>query len=543
MRAAAAQDVATKAQRTSRERLSAVMSRAEALAASAVLPWVVIAVGVLLRLVRYFDNRSLWLDEAALGLNITGLPFGRLVAGGLSFVQSAPPGFLAVEKAAVVLVGDDEMALRLFPLLCGIAALVLFQRIAARLLAPAAALFVLALFALNEPLVYYSTEVKPYSTDVAVATLLVLLYLRFAEGDVSDLRRLGPLAIAGAAAVWLSYPAVFVLVGVGLALMLTVPRAGLRSWLGLAAVGGLWLASFAAVYVLASESISTISRAVFGGSRSEGSWLGQLVDELHEAWGAVVGPGGFPRPTNWLAAAVLAIGIGWTLAYARPNRKALLLAPGLAAFVAALIDKYPAGGRFWLWLVPFGLVVLGLGVSALVRRSGRPLLVAAVLVCLLAAGPAPPAVGKLVDPPRSEHLRPLLSSLADRWRDGDVLYVYPQSQYALRYYAECEECDVRGPFPWPVVPGGKLGSATTSDPLESAPPDVVIGTPGNVPAEVAALPSRGRIWLLFSSVLPHDGGSDEQLALASLDRRGRRLAELRETNASLYLYDLASAGR
>ncbi|MBM2822875.1 MAG: hypothetical protein HW413_1621, partial [Thermoleophilia bacterium] len=454
-------------------------------------------------------------------------------------VQSAPPGFLAVEKAVVVLLGDDEMALRLFPLLCGIAALVLFQRIAARLLAPAAALFVLALFAMNEPLVYYSAEVKPYSTDVAVATLLVLLYLRFAEGDVSDVRRLGPLAIAGAATVWFSYPAVLVLAGVGLALTLTVPRAGLRHWLGLTAVGGLWLASFAAVYVIASEAIGTISRAVFGGRRSDGSQLGQLVDELHEAWSAVVGPGGFPRPTNWLAAVVLAIGIGWTLVYARPNRKALLLAPGLAAFAAALLDKYPSGGRYWLFLVPFGLVVLGLGVSELVRRSGRPLLVAVILVCLLAAGPAPRAVENLVDPPRSEHLRPLLSSLANQWRDGDVLYVYPASQYALRYYAECGDCDVRGPFPWPVVPARNLGGATTVASLESAPPDVVIGTQGNVTAEVGALRSRPRIWLLFSSVLPHEGGTDEELALADLDRRGRRLAEFRETNASLYLYDLA----
>ncbi|MBA2642778.1 MAG: glycosyltransferase family 39 protein [Actinobacteria bacterium] len=500
--------------------------------------------GILLRLVRYVDNRSLWLDEAALALNLINLPVGKLVTQGLFFSQSAPPGFLAVEKAAVGLLGDDEMALRLFPLLSGIAALVLFQHIAARLLPPATALFVLALFAVNEPLVYYSAEVKPYSSDVAIAALLVLLYLRFAERDTFDLRRVAPLAVAGTIAVWFSFPAVFVLAGVGLALMLTGPDATPLRRLGLAAaVGGLCLASFAAMYRMASETISTISRVVFGGAGSNGNRPGQLVNTLHEAWGAIVDPGGFPRPTNWLAAAVLAVGVGWTLAYARPNRKALLLVPGIAAFVAALLDKYPAAGRFWLFLLPFGLVVLGLGVSELVRRSGRLLLVAVPLVCLLVVGTVQRAGENLADPPRSEHIRPLLSRLVDQWRNGDVLYVYSQSQYALRYYAECANCDVRGPFPWPVVPARNLGSGKTGEALESAPPTVIIGTEGHVLAEVAELRGRSRVWLLFTSVLPHKGETDEDLALADLDRRGRRLAELREKNASLYLYDLLSANR
>src|SRR5688572_4366681 len=52
----------------------------------------VLAIGVLLRLVQYAANRSLWLDEASLALNFFDRGFGQLFTP-LGYHQAAPAGF------------------------------------------------------------------------------------------------------------------------------------------------------------------------------------------------------------------------------------------------------------------------------------------------------------------------------------------------------------------------------------------------------------------------------------------------------------------
>ena len=71
----------------------------------------------------------------------------------------------------------------------------------------------LGLVATGVPLIFFAAQVKPYATDVAVALGLLALGLAVRrEGPGGG--RLRRLALAGALAPWLSYPAL--LVGAGL---------------------------------------------------------------------------------------------------------------------------------------------------------------------------------------------------------------------------------------------------------------------------------------------------------------------------------------
>ena len=72
-------------------------------------------IGAIVRLTQYFANRSLWLDEAMLANNIVPRSFSDL-ARALDHGQVAPIGFLWIEKALVSILGNNEFALRLFPL-------------------------------------------------------------------------------------------------------------------------------------------------------------------------------------------------------------------------------------------------------------------------------------------------------------------------------------------------------------------------------------------------------------------------------------------
>src|SRR5690606_12042987 len=64
-------------------------------------PWflsmLVVVLGIVLRLRQYFANRSLWVDEASLALNIINRSFGGLTQP-LDYNQGAPVGFLFIEK-------------------------------------------------------------------------------------------------------------------------------------------------------------------------------------------------------------------------------------------------------------------------------------------------------------------------------------------------------------------------------------------------------------------------------------------------------------
>jgi len=141
-----------------------------------ILPYLIIAFGVAVRLVEYLSNRSLWADEAVLALNIVNRSYLELLQP-LDYDQGAQIGFLMVEKFAVQILGNNEYALRLFPFICGVGSLFLFYELGKKWLLKSGVTISLLLFACLKYLVYYSAEVKQYSSDVTITILLYLLPL------------------------------------------------------------------------------------------------------------------------------------------------------------------------------------------------------------------------------------------------------------------------------------------------------------------------------------------------------------------------------
>ncbi|HTI35483.1 MAG TPA: hypothetical protein VL422_17545, partial [Miltoncostaea sp.] len=216
-----------------------------------------LAAGVALRLVEYTSGRALWLDESLLWLNLRGLSF-RELTGPLDLGQGAPIPFLLVEKSALEVLGDAEWALRLPSLVAGIALLPVVALLAARLLTPGRAWVALAPVALGVPAIAYSSQVKQYGIDALVAGLLLLVLLPAARAPLTRGRAAG-LALAGAAAVWCSDPAVFVLAGGGAALLISAAVARDRSRLtALGWVVAAWLASFAVLYVVHVRDLAVV---------------------------------------------------------------------------------------------------------------------------------------------------------------------------------------------------------------------------------------------------------------------------------------------
>ena len=401
------------------------------------LTFAFVVIGVVLRGWQYLAQVSLWLDEIALARNILDLPLVDLLTKPLLYGQSAPRGFLLVEKLSTLAFGSGELALRLFPQLAGIAALVGFWRVSLRVLTGVGPAVAVAIFALAQQLVWFSSQVKQYSSDVAVAVLLLGLTLDLLSPEVSR-RRVWGTALAGAVAAWFSHAALIVLTSLGAYLLWRRVRGRGLAPAALAPVLTLWGGS---VLVAALTGLASVTP--------------ETREYLKEFWAAGLLPSSFAEAARSLwplgsylwafvlllispAAPVYAVfGIVglWGLCRRRPDEAAVLLAPVAGALLAAVARQYPFNGRLILYLLPTFLIGTAECIERirlrLVPRLGRGSY--AVVVFFVAAGVAP----VFVKPPayRLEDMKTALTAFKDRYRGGDRVYVYYGAAPGYAHYA------------------------------------------------------------------------------------------------------------
>lgn len=521
-------------------RVLEIRDYARGIAGSRYLPWAVLAFAVVLRVGRYLHDRSLWLDEAQLALNIMSHSYGELF-GKLDFAQGAPVGFLLLEKLSISVFGDSERAFRLFPLLAGLASIFVFWRVALRFLERDAALLAMAFFAVLGSLIFYSAETKQYSFDVLTALVLVWAFDRAVSGGYRDWALF---AIAGVAAPWFSHPSVFVLAGTGSVLLLSeILR---RNWRMVAlscTAFAAWIASFEVEYVKSIRQFGGLAAGAQVASQSQG---GSVIKNVYVIFAE---PGALPRTLVSLTAFLAAVGAA-TLARASWRRFGALALTTAVAMVVAAADHYPLQGRWELFLLPLAVLFVALGSVWLVRSTRAPVnAVVAVTVALLLLTPTAKALRELVRLPATEAGTPstlqptkhLLEQLAALWRPGDTLYVSVKSQAAFRYYLTCQDCNshrAQESRLWPFRPtAGPTQESPAFIPLR---PSLVHGSfPGDMNAyarDFRRLHGRSRVWFLFTHTLPITESSLESL----LNTEGRRLMTIREGTAALLLYDLRS---
>ena len=345
-----------------------------------ILRWLavaLIAVGVLGRLVRYFLPFPIWGDEAFVCFNLLHRDFAGLTHG-LEYAQVAPILFLWGELATVRLLGFSEHAMRLLPLLAGLASLALFWRLARSTVPPLAAVIAVGLLAAARWPISMGTFVKPYSGDLLMALVLLVLAVEWLRRP-QQLRWLVVLALAAPVALAASYPAVFVAGAVSLALLPTAWRSG---WAGrglFVAYNLLVAATFLGTYWLVvrtqldpgNGSVSQYLQTYWADAFPPASpwpllkWLALVHTGQMMAY-PVGGSDGLSTVTFLL----FTFGV-WT--WWKGGRRSLLvlwLAPFALNLLAAVLHRYPYGAscRLCQHLAPAVCLLAGTGIAALVER-------------------------------------------------------------------------------------------------------------------------------------------------------------------------------
>jgi hypothetical protein len=494
-------------------------------------PWegTLLLIGIILRLRQYLSGRSLWADEAMLALNIVNRNFSQLFQP-LDYDQGAPLGFLLVEKLFHAALGRTEFALRLFPLLAGLASLWLFHLLLVSLRGAHSLrsvstprrsnLLALALFAVNPQLVYYTSEAKQYIMDVTVALGMFVIALPMLQGQFQR-KNLILLMLAGMLALWFSHPALFVLAGIGVGLLIHLlqqrDRASLR-WIIF--IGVLWLGNLTLLYFINLRQLSRndyLTDYWTNGFLPLPPWrdFGWLNELMIYQFGIHFVP---------LLVSILIL-VGW-VAWLRESRTlAIAIAfTTLFAFMASALRLYPVNARLSLFLIPLGILLLGKAIEvaqhAMSFNKVASIAVAALLGGYLFLQPFVTSFNNFISPKYYEHIRPTMQVLADSWKDGDALFVTAWAEPAFRYYA---------PF------YGLEGVEITSNEIGDYP------NGEQLKSRFDPLIGEKRVWVLFSHVYEQEGFNERDFLVAYLDEIGEKRREILKSGTSVYLffYDLS----
>lgn len=480
--------------------------------------WLIVAAGCILQISQLLHHRTLWLDEAMLALNLVHRNFAGLLQP-LDDHQGAPLGFLLAMRLAVVLGGPNDWALRVVPLLAGMAGLVGFALLARAWCSRPAALLAVSLVATCGVLIYYSSEVKQYSTDFAVAIWLYVALTHAWLHRPPDARGAAVLALAGAVALWFSHPATFVLGGIGLAVGLqALLRRDARQVVLLLPVALAWLASFVVLYAVSLHRLAadhTLLNYWSGWfapfpphSRADLAWY---PDALWQVIANEEGPLAAALPDLLLL--VMLIGAVWLLRQHPYWGLALLLPVGLVLAASAL-GKYPFSTRLLIFLIPALLLLAAAGWQCLTEHlSASARGVPALLAAMLLFYPLLTGAWHLLRERCKEDLRGPLHLLAQQVQPTDLIYVYQPTRPIVEFYRS------------------QLGLR---------PEQIIWGTQhardwATYAAELTTLRGHPRVWIVFNNFLETD-----RLPTAVLDTLGARLTSRRGVLGEVDLYDLTA---
>jgi len=259
------------------------------------------------------------------------------------WLQTSPPLFLLLTRAAVHAFGVSNVAFRLVPLAFALVAVASMTALSRQLLSPPFAVLACALLAFHPTTIEYSRTCKQYSGELAASAVILLCTFRYLRDPVR--RQFYWLAGAFVLTLPLAWSTAFLLPGVAIAVR---ARGGIRR---------------AASLVLMGSGVLAILYAVF--------IRPNLSPELRAFWIATaqnLSPGLLAAVVFCVAAAVLAV---FTIDKQPASRAWIQIAAVLPCLLLAVADVfhwYPASPRTRLFALPCFLLVAAMNAEDLCRR-------------------------------------------------------------------------------------------------------------------------------------------------------------------------------
>jgi hypothetical protein len=497
----------------------------------------IILTGVFLRFSVFSQAPAFWLDEAYTANALIFLPFEHLIQLKGKCIRPYPVGFLGLSKITISVFGISDLALRFFPFLFGIIALFVFRRLCQKIFQPPWDLFALTLFTVCYPLISHSIELKPYSSDVLIATCLLLTAV-----NTICLKTMPPkicYVIIGVCALMFSFPSVFIIFPLltiwALESFLKKDRSSLIYRIQI---------SFFLLIVQISYYFYSLRHHISDPDLIEfwtmsflpiASGFAACFKMLWVAFLNIFSEWGIPP-----VAGVIFMLIGmFTIAIKNPRHALICLTPMIAVLCASALRIYPFHARTVLFLTPILIILIVFGCQVVFLSKWKVIqkIMAYTCVILIFFTSFSRSAPMIKNFSFGEDIRPLITHLNNYRKQDEGLYLNNFSKQAYRFY------QYLSPFPNPDDYVLVLDDTVLYDGIEYVKfcfdhQNYFIAETGNFidlskNPEPAIQP--GRNWFLMA----HTKHKSQKILFRFLDRIGTKILEKKsDKDATLYLYDI-----
>jgi hypothetical protein len=395
--------------------------------------------GVAIRIFLYLQNRDLIIDEANIARNLYERGLAQLALP-LNYEQYAPPVFLWIEKVFVTLLGYSEYALRLYPLLAGIASLFLFTLVMERVGSLRSVWYSLFLMVVSYTFIRYSSEVKQYMPDMMITLGLIYAALTIDIQKIPGARFFITWLVLGSVAIWASMPSIFILSGIGCYyLYLCTIEKDRSQQMMMAGIGAAWSVQFLIYYIVIlrpeanSEYLQTYHAAYFLNLVPKN--IGELkhnwylfLELLNQSSGYAV--------LCWKFNLVMMITGIIFLIKKDMSRAMLIIVPVFLALLAAALHQFSLIPRVSLFMMPLFLLMIGYGVEQVMQTKLIILQAAMILMAFYAIKNFNITPELLKHPNKDEVLTDEFAFLKKHNIAGGQLYIGNGSTPAYIYYTQ-----------------------------------------------------------------------------------------------------------
>lgn len=311
--------------------------------------------GIILRLVLFLQNSSLWGDEVALALNVCNKSY-RDLFGGLDMLQASPVGFTIIVKFLLNCINPQsdylrDLTLRILPFISGILIFPLFHYLLNLIFKNNKKAILISLFFLimNPCAITYTVQFKQYSTELLCSILILICFYKLLILNKYKWSYTSILAIVP----WFSYSS-FIMLAAGFICLL------IKNWRLCLKIGIVVCVSCVIYYFTSLKYVFTVN---FLGMRIFWENAFGFMDLCHPIrflfrFGELFALGKlFSGLTGFV---FFAIYIRYCFYLDKPIRKFLLLLPLVLTIIASLAHKYAIQGRLILFLLPTFAIIVAL---------------------------------------------------------------------------------------------------------------------------------------------------------------------------------------
>lgn len=392
----------------------------------------VILFGILLRLKGFLTNPSLWHDECALAWNIKFKNYSDLF-GILKYAQVAPPFFIMGTKLLTKILGFSEITFRLIPIVTGCLSLIAFYFLSVKALNKKFSIFsAVLLFAINQQLVNYSFEFKPYSSDVFL-TIICLLFFIYLNIDKLDIKKTVFFGILLALAPWFSFVSVFIIVGGFLHLFFKNIKSNAVKKIVLALpilISGL-------VYLKVYLFTNYTGTPMVGNWQEQGSFV--TLNLTHFTKLLICSIGYLFYPVCYMLLSLILFGCG-IIIYVK--EKSLFFTIAILSFVALIFASflhiYPFADRVILFLTPIYLLFM-LKPFDLISFKKKLISLIIIFIAILAFYHQFTWINYFINTKKAitkgTYAREMMTYLVEHVKEGDEIFVSDSSNTEFAYYS------------------------------------------------------------------------------------------------------------